>query len=80
MRSSVSYMLSESGREPEMSHPDYHQTSHDHGSLLILTRGIGQNKPKSLQRVFERIQQVNNICVTGKIDFVVSRVERRGVF
>lgn len=76
----MSYMLSESGREPEMSHPDYHQTSHDHGSLLILTRGISQNKPKSLQRVFERIQQVNNICVTGKIDFVVSRVERRGVF
>lgn len=59
-------MLSESGREPEMSHPDYLQTSYDHGSLLILTRGIGQNKSKSLQGVFERIQKVNNICVTGK--------------
>ncbi|XP_063698360.1 protein brunelleschi [Culicoides brevitarsis] len=67
MRSSVSYMLSESGREPEMSHPDYQQTSHDHGSLLVLTRGIGPNKSKSLQRVFERIQDVNNICVTDSV-------------
>lgn len=67
MRSSVSYMLSEGGREPAMSHPDYEQISHDHGALLILTRGLGDKKPKSLQKVFERIQKVNNLKVTGKL-------------
>jgi trafficking protein particle complex subunit 9 len=48
-----------------MSHPDYEQHAHHHGCLLVLVRGIGQLKPRSLQKVFERIQRVNNVQVTG---------------
>lgn len=61
MRSSVSYMLSHGSGDPIMSHPDYDQLAHHHGSLLVLVRGIGHAKPRSLQRIFERIQRVNNV-------------------
>ncbi|GAB0091455.1 Protein brunelleschi [Sergentomyia squamirostris] len=63
MRSSVSYMLSQGSGEPIMSHPDYEQNAHHHGALLVLVRGIGPAKPRSLQKVFERIQRVNTIRV-----------------
>lgn len=65
MRSSVSYMLSHGSGEPTMSHPDYEQHAHHHGSLLVLVRGIGPSKPRSLQKIFERLQTVNNVKVTG---------------
>lgn len=48
-----------------MSHPDYEQQAHHHSCLLILIRGIGQSKPRSLQKIFERIQQVNNVKIKG---------------
>jgi trafficking protein particle complex subunit 9 len=57
-------LLSHGHGEPIMSHPDYEQCAHHHGSLLVLVRGIGQLKPRSLQKVFERIQRVNNVQVT----------------
>lgn len=63
MRSSVSYMLSHGSGDPIMSHPDYDQEAHHHGALLILVRGIGHAKPRSLQRIFERIQRVNNVRI-----------------
>lgn len=63
MRSSVSYMLSHGSGDPIMSHPDYEQEAHHHGALLILVRGIGHSKPRSLQRIFERIQRVNNVRI-----------------
>lgn len=66
MRSSVSFMLSHGTGEPAMSHPDYEQHAHHHGALLVLVRGIGPAKPRSLQKVFERLQKVNNVQVTGK--------------
>lgn len=48
-----------------MSHPDYSQHAHHHGSLLVLVRGIGGNKPRSLQKVFERIQRVENVQINS---------------
>ncbi|XP_053690651.1 protein brunelleschi [Sabethes cyaneus] len=63
MRSTVSYMLSQGPGDPIMAHPDYEQYHYHHGCLLILVRGIGPLKPRSLQRVFERIQRVNNIKI-----------------
>uniref|UniRef100_A0A182RGD0 NIK and IKK(beta) binding protein n=1 Tax=Anopheles funestus TaxID=62324 RepID=A0A182RGD0_ANOFN len=63
MRSSVSYMLSQAAGDPIMAHPDYEQHHYHHGCLLILVRGIGSSKPRSLQRVFERVQRVNNVKI-----------------
>ncbi|XP_055539117.1 protein brunelleschi [Wyeomyia smithii] len=63
MRSTVSYMLSQGPGDPIMAHPDYEQYHYHHGCLLILVRGIGPLKPRSLQRVFERVQRVNNIKI-----------------
>lgn len=48
-----------------MSHPDYEQHAYHHGSLLVLVRGIGPSKPRSLQKIFERLQKVNNVKVNG---------------
>lgn len=65
MRSSVSYMLSHSAVDTIMSKPDYEQNAHHHGSVLVLVRGIGPSKPRSLQKVFERLQKVNNVKING---------------
>lgn len=46
-----------------MSFPDYNQEFWHHGCLLILIRGIGTHKPRSLQKIFDRIQRVNNIKI-----------------
>ncbi|KAG4079459.1 hypothetical protein HA402_005156 [Bradysia odoriphaga] len=46
-----------------MSKPDYEQNAHHHGSVLVLVRGIGPSKPRSLQKVFERLQKVNNVKI-----------------
>ncbi|KAJ6628653.1 Protein brunelleschi [Pseudolycoriella hygida] len=63
MRSSVSYMLSHSTVDTIMSKPDYEQNAHHHGSVLVLVRGIGPSKPRFLQKVFERLQKVNNVKI-----------------
>lgn len=44
MRSSVSVILSTPAPDTNMSHPDYEQTSHDHCSILILIKHIGESK------------------------------------
>ncbi|XP_018574402.1 protein brunelleschi isoform X2 [Anoplophora glabripennis] len=65
MRSSVSYILSSSTSEPNMSHPDYEQYSHDHAALLVLVRHIGsQLKPKTFMKFFDRISKINNAKIT----------------
>lgn len=65
MRSSVSYILSSSTAEPNMSHPDYEQYSHDHAALLVLVRSIGnQLKQKNFTRIFDKICKVTNIKIT----------------
>lgn len=65
MRSSVSYILSSSTAEPNMSHPDYEQYSHDHAALLVLVRSIGsQLKPKNFSRIFDKIAKITNIKIT----------------
>ncbi|VEN36654.1 unnamed protein product [Callosobruchus maculatus] len=65
MRSSVSYILSSSTSEPNMSHPDYEQYSHDHAALLVLVRLIGdQLKQKTYTKFFDRIAKLGNIKVT----------------
>ncbi len=61
-------MLSHSAVDTIMSKPDYEQNAHHHGSLLVLVRGIGPSKPRSLQKVFERLQKVNNVKINGKIN------------
>lgn len=65
MRSTVSYMLSHGSGEPVMSRPDYEQCAYHHGCLLVLLRGIGDAKPRSLQRIFDRVRKVNNVKITG---------------
>lgn len=65
MRSSVSYILSSTTSEPNMSHPDYEQYSHDHAALLVLIRHIGsQLKNKTFSKFYERISRVNNVKIT----------------
>lgn len=65
MRSSVSYILSSSTSEPNMSHPDYDQYSHDHAALLVLVKHIGtQLKPKLFSKFFDRINKLVNVRIT----------------
>lgn len=65
MRSSVSYILSTSSSEPNMSHPDYEQFTHDHAALLILVRQIGsQLKPKTFNKFYDRFSKVCGIKIT----------------
>lgn len=63
MRSSVSYILSHAPGESVMSHPDYSQHAQHHACLLILVKGIG-GMLKNFNKLWERIQRVNNIKVT----------------
>ncbi|XP_030380620.1 protein brunelleschi [Scaptodrosophila lebanonensis] len=63
MRAAVGLMLSHGSVEPVMSRPDYEQTALHHGCLLVLLRGVGPSKPRTLQRAFEKVRRVNNIKV-----------------
>ncbi|XP_045451417.1 protein brunelleschi [Melitaea cinxia] len=63
MRSSVSYILSHAPGESVMSHPDYAQHAQHHACLLVLVKGIG-GVLKNFNKLWERIQRVNNIKVT----------------
>lgn len=54
-----------------MSHPDYDQNAYHHGCLLVLVRGIGQSKPRSLQKIFERLQLVNNVKISGNFNLLM---------
>ncbi|XP_022123809.2 protein brunelleschi [Pieris rapae] len=63
MRSSVSYILSHAPGESVMSHPDYTQETQHHACLLVLVRGIG-GVLKNFNKLWERIQKINNIKVT----------------
>ncbi|XP_053610845.1 protein brunelleschi [Plodia interpunctella] len=63
MRSSVSYILSHAPGESVMSHPDYSQHAQHHACLLVLVKGIG-GMLKNFNKLWERIQKVNNIKVT----------------
>ncbi|CAK1555670.1 unnamed protein product [Leptosia nina] len=63
MRSSVSYILSHAPGESVMSHPDYTQEIQHHACLLVLVKGIG-GVLKNFNKLWERIQKVNNIKVT----------------
>lgn len=65
MRSSVSYILSHAPGETVMSHPDYTQQAQHHAGLLVLVKGIG-GMLKNFNKLWERMQRVNNIKVTGK--------------
>lgn len=65
MRSSVSYILSHAPGETVMSHPDYTQQAQHHACLLVLVKGIG-GMLKNFNKLWERMQRVNNIKVTGK--------------
>lgn len=65
MRSSVSYILSTSVSEPNMSHPDYEQYSHDHAAILILVKHIGnQLKQKSFTKFHDRIAKQLHYKIT----------------
>ncbi|XP_041981752.1 protein brunelleschi [Aricia agestis] len=63
MRSSVSYILSHAPGESVMSHPDYSQHAQHHACLLVLVKGIG-GVLKNFNKLWERIQRVDNIKVT----------------
>ncbi|KAI8439531.1 hypothetical protein MSG28_013279 [Choristoneura fumiferana] len=63
MRSSVSYILSHAPGESVMSHPDYAQQAQHHACLLVLVKGVG-GMLKNFNKLWERIQRINNIKVT----------------
>ncbi|KAL4711474.1 hypothetical protein ACJJTC_000490 [Scirpophaga incertulas] len=63
MRSSVSYILSHAPGESVMSHPDYGQHAQHHACMLVLVKGIG-GMLKNFNKLWERIQKINNIKVT----------------
>ncbi|CRK86346.1 CLUMA_CG000135, isoform A [Clunio marinus] len=63
MRSSVCTLNAAPGENYNMNFPDYGQTTAHHSCLLVLIRGIGPNKPRTLQKIFERIQKVNNVKI-----------------
>lgn len=46
-----------------MSHPDYAQHAQHHACLLVLVKGVG-GMLKNFNKLWERIQRVNNIKVT----------------
>jgi len=64
MRSSVSAILSTPTQDPNMSHPDYEMTVHDHGTLLILVKHLGEElSSKNFNRLFERICRINQLRI-----------------
>ncbi|XP_075217129.1 trafficking protein particle complex subunit brun isoform X2 [Lycorma delicatula] len=64
MRSSVSVILSSPTPDPNMSHPDYDQTTHDHAALLVLVKHLGEElTAKCFSRIFERISRVNHVKI-----------------
>lgn len=84
MRSSVSYILSSTLTEPNMSHPDYTQTTHDHAALLILVRQVGSNlKSKTFNKYFERINKLSNVKITDSVgltrDLIIRYVKEHPV-
>lgn len=66
MRSSVCALNAATGENFNLMFPDYEQTTGHHSHLLVLIRGIGPNKPRTLQKIFERIQKVNNVKIKGE--------------
>lgn len=50
-----------------MSRPDYEQTILHHSHLLVLLRGVGASKPRSLQKAFDKVRRVNNVKIQGNI-------------
>ncbi|CAD7000073.1 unnamed protein product [Ceratitis capitata] len=63
MRANVSLMLSHGASETVMSRPDYEQNSLHHGCLLVLLRGVGPSKPRSLQKAFDKVRRVSNVKI-----------------
>ncbi|XP_037957799.1 protein brunelleschi [Teleopsis dalmanni] len=63
MRATVSLMASHGVGDPSMSRPDYEQSALHHSCLLVLLRGVGPSKPRSLQKAFDKVRRVNNIKV-----------------
>lgn len=52
--------------ENTMSRPDYEQTILHHSYLLVLLRGVGPSKPRTLQKAFDKVRGVNNVKITGQ--------------
>lgn len=50
-----------------MSRPDYEQTILHHSYLLVLLRGVGPSKPRTLQKAFDKVRRVNNVKIIGKL-------------
>ena len=67
MRANVSLMLTHGASEPIMSRPDYEQNALHHGCLLVLLRGVGPSKPRSLQKAFDKVRRVSNVKINGKL-------------
>ncbi|XP_011210038.2 protein brunelleschi [Bactrocera dorsalis] len=63
MRANVSQMLTHGASEPIMSRPDYEQNALHHGCLLVLLRGVGPSKPRSLQKAFDKVRRVSNVKI-----------------
>ncbi|XP_054742019.1 protein brunelleschi [Anastrepha obliqua] len=63
MRANVGLMLSHGASETIMSRPDYEQNALHHGCLLVLLRGVGPSKPRSLQKAFDKVRRVSNVKI-----------------
>lgn len=67
MRANVSLILSHEAGETIMSRPDYEQNALHHGCLLVLLRGVGPSKPRSLQKAFDKVRRVSNVKINGEL-------------
>lgn len=67
MRSSVSVMLSGGSSEAPAARPDWAQSAQHHATLLLLVRGLG-SPLRNFNKLFERIQKVSNVKITGRIN------------
>ncbi|XP_036344710.1 protein brunelleschi-like isoform X1 [Rhagoletis pomonella] len=63
MRANVGLILSHEAGETIMSRPDYEQNALHHGCLLVLLRGVGPSKPRSLQKAFDKVRRVSNVKI-----------------
>lgn len=64
----MSVILSSPTHDPNMSYPDFEQTFHDHATLLVLVKHLGEElEPHRFSKVYDRIKKINNVKIVDKL-------------
>ncbi|XP_067624858.1 protein brunelleschi isoform X2 [Eurosta solidaginis] len=63
MRANVSVIMSHGVNEQILLRPDFEQNALHHGCLLVLLRGVGPSKPRTLQKAFNKVRHVSNVKI-----------------